>query len=567
MKVCDIIIDFLLKHDIHTVFGIIGSANSHIYDALYRNGFNVINVHHEQTAVMAAGAYYRTCGCIAIALVTAGAGATNSVTGIVSLWADSIPSIIISGQESSKYVNEYRHRRMYGTQGVNIVHMVSDVTKFSKLTNSETIQDDLEIAYKECLSGRPGPVLIDVPFDVQSQDISIRPWRDDVMSENVRVKSDDMDLIHSLLKESNRPVLLAGHGIKLSGSKDIFNNKCVNNIPILLTWSSIDLMSHDNELYFGIPGIYGQRAANHILQRCDLLIVIGSRLALPQTGYNTDNYAKNAKIVMVDIDKTENKNFVDYYIHSDCKQFINEFITEGSWSDWIEECKQIKYKYPIIEKCHDDQDKLPNSYKIIRVISDHLEKDTVIVTDMGTALLSGHQAIKLGSTHTMFTSYGLGEMGFGLPAAIGAAVSKPDSTVLCLNCDGSMMMNLQELQTIKQHNMNVKIVIFNNDGYLMIKHTQKMLFDGKYSAVNSKTGVILPDYIKIGNAFGYNTFRITSWDDFNSLFPVFIDNPCASICEILMEPEQDFVPKLKGVVKNGVLTPPNFDEMSPLIDE
>lgn len=531
----DAIVDFFEAKGVNTVFGIIGSANSYLYDSFSkRPGFRIVNVHHEQAAVMAAIAHYRSSGKHALALVTAGAGATNAVTGIVSAWADSIPVVIITGQEPSNYLKD--QRRMYGTQGLDIVHMVSKVTKFAKTVTASSLADDMEIAWKACVSGRPGPVVLDIPFDVQSG------------------KTQAPSGLRQPPTTFKKPLILAGHGVKLSGAGDLFR-KVSQKFPFVLSWSSIDLVSHDEELYFGMPGIYGQRAANHIVQRCDLLLVLGSRLAIPQTGYRTDNFAKGAKIVVVDIDPSEDKPFVDEYIHQDCAEFLETFEMEPASQDWINECKELRAKYPIIEPCHYGP---MNSYNIVNTMSKYLKPNTVIVTDMGTALLSGHQAIHLGPGHTMFSSYGLGEMGFGLPAAIGAAFACPDRPVLCLNCDGSMMMNLQELQTIKQHNLNVKIVVFNNDGYLMIKHTQKMLFGGKYTAVNADTGITLPDYIELGKAFGYKTFRLV--DEWN---PEFLDCEGPCICEIMMDPEQDFVPKLRGVLKNGVLTPPDFHELSP----
>jgi acetolactate synthase-1/2/3 large subunit len=227
---------------------------------------------------------------------------------------------------------------------------------------------------------------------------------------------------------------------------------------------------------------------------------------------------------------------------------------------------EITKKFPFIEDAHIDNG-FPNSYRVIDKISDFLKPSQIIVTDMGTALLSGHQAIRLQDGHTMFSSYGLGEMGYGLPAALGAAISSPDREVLCLNCDGSMMMNLQELQTIIQHRLKVKIVIFNNDGYLMIKHTQKMLFKGKYNAVDSNTGIVLPDYMKIADAFGYEKYQIKSWSEFYEYFPKFMDFDGPSICEIFMDPDQDFIPKVKGVVNNdtnSIFAPP-IEEMSPLL--
>jgi len=565
MKVCDIIANFLKEKEIDTVFGIIGSANSKLYDSFAKNNIKIINVHHEQTAVMAAGAYFRTSGKLSVALVTAGAGATNAITGIVSLWADSIPVIVLSGQEASYYVSEHSNRRMYGTQGLDIVHMVSKTSKYSKIiTNATTIQENLEELYSCIINGRKGPGLLDIPFDIQSMNIDMRKWN----LYNPKIVNNGISNVIELLHNSTKPVILAGNGIKLSNSVDLFK-EIINNIqiPVLLTWSGIDILKNDDPLFFGRPGVYGQRSANFILQKSDLLLVLGSRLTLPQTGYDFKEFARNSHIVMVDIDPTEFKSFAHSCINTDCNEFLKQLQNVTYTNDkWLNECNDLKNQFPIIENSHVD-DTFPNSYKIIDKISDYLKNDQIIVTDMGTALLSGHQAIKLKKYNTMFSSYGLGEMGFGLPAAIGAAFAGNGREVLCLNCDGSMMMNLQELQTIIQHNLKIKIVIFNNDGYLMIKHTQKMLFNGTYNSVDSNTGLILPDYIRLADAFGYSKYRIQSWNEFENLFPEFMEIDGPSICEIFMNPNQDLIPKVKGLSDNcnNFFSPP-LEEMSPLIE-
>lgn len=564
MKISDIISDFLIKNEITTVFGIIGSANSHIYDSFKKYNIKIVNVHNEQCAVIAAGAFYKSTGKISIALVTAGGGATNAVTGVVSLWADSTPTIIISGQESSNYVSEHSNRRMYGTQGLDFPHMVSKTTKYAKtIIDANDIQDELEKAFSIALNGRKGPVLLDIPFNVQSQNIYFRAWNE----YHPEIINNGISNIEELITSSKRPVFLVGNGVKLSKSVDLFK-QVINNIqiPVLLSWSGIDILEDEHPLYFGRPGLYGQRAANFILQKCDLLIVLGSRLTLPQTGYDFSEFARGAKIIMVDVDKTECKSFVHLFIETDCKLFLEQFDIKYINNEWIDECNKMFQKFPLIEHAHYD-DIFPNSYRIIDKISDYLKPDQIIVTDMGTALLSGHQAIRLKPNNIMFSSYGLGEMGYGLPAALGAAISSPKKEVLCLNCDGGMMMNLQELQTIIQHKLRVKIVIFNNDGYLMIKHTQKMLFKGELNSVDSSTGIVLPDYMKVADAFGYKKYQIKSWDHFYEIFPKFMDFDGPSICEIFMPSNQEFIPKVKGVVNNdnnNIFAPP-LEEMSPLL--
>ena len=565
-KVCDVIVSFLLERGITTVFGIIGSANSHIYNSCAESGITILNTHNEQAAVLAAGAYYRTSGKLAMALITAGGGATNAITGIVSLWADSTPVIIITGQEKAEYVKNHASRRMYGTQGFDIVHMVSKTTKYAKLVDASSVQDELEHAYNTALSGRMGPVLLDFPFDVQSSVITPRLWTRDTPLV-VMPTTEEIERVRQLVENSKRPVILAGHGIKLSKSVELFRSRMKSlNIPTLLTWSAIDIIDHNNPLFFGSPGVYGQRSANFIFQKCDLLITLGTRLTIPQTGYDMKEVARNATIVMVDIDESEFKEFVDLPIRADCGGFLEKMSgVKSSCDSWIQECQSIREEFPIVDKNHKD-DAFPNSYRMIQEISNYLKPNQIIVTDMGTALLSGHQSIHLGGDMTMFSSYGLGEMGYGLPAAFGAAIGGKGREVLCLNCDGGMMMNIQELQTIVQHKLPVKIVIFNNDGYLMIKHTQKMLFKGNYTAVDENTGIVLPDYMKVAKAFGYEGYRIKTWNEFHFYFPRFMDYEGPAICELFMPPDQDFIPKVKGVVQmDGSIFAPPIEEMSPVL--
>ena len=454
---------------------------------------------------------------------------------------------------------------MYGTQGFDIVSMVSKITKYSQTIMDDcSIQNELEKAYSIMLNGRKGPVLLDVPFDIQCKDIDIRKWNNYIPE----VINNGVFNILELINNSTSPVFLAGNGIKLSKSVTLFKEIIHNiEIPVLLSWSGIDILEDTHPLYFGRPGIYGQRCANFILQKCDLLIVLGSRLTLPQTGYDLSEFCRKSKIIMVDVDKTEFKDFSYLNIHTDCNEFLKQ-ITEIKYNNqkWLNECNDLKKQFQFIEESHKDEE-YPNSYKIVDKISDYLKPNQIIITDMGTALLSGHQAIRLKTGNIMFSSYGLGEMGYGLPASLGAALSNIDNEVLCLNCDGSMMMNLQELQTIIQHNLKVKIVIFNNDGYLMIKHTQKLLFKDSFNSVNSNTGIVLPNYMKIADAFNYRKFQIKNWDDFNELFKPFMDYSGSAICEIFMPPEQDFIPKVKGVLNenNSIFAPP-IEEMSPLLD-
>jgi acetolactate synthase I/II/III large subunit len=591
IKVSDLVAEFLEKLEIKVVFGIIGSANSHIFDSISKRGYTqIVCVHHEQAAVMSAGAYFRTSGKLSAALVTAGAGSSNAVTGVVSNWADSIPCIIISGQEQTYHIKNHANLRMYGIQGFDSPKMVEKVTKYAKtIMEEKTVQDELEKAYKTTLSSRPGPVWLDFPFDIQAKTIESREWNLELPRAEFQFDAapnlifTDIQYVIDCLKKCERPVIWGGHGVRLSGAKEEFREMVSTlKIPTILTWSAIDLLSEDNDYYFGRAGVNGQRRSNFIIQNSDLILVLGSRLSLLQAGYDINNLAPKAKIIMVDIDTNEWHKYhqkYDRFIQMDCKYFIKELMSVSQNTvvapvsyikhEWLNYCFKIREEYPLKEPIHiDSSEEYLNSYNFIDEMCKYMHDDQIIVTDMGTALLSGHYSIKLTKNQTMFTSLGLGEMGYGLPGAIGAAFAAPDREVLCLNCDGGMMMNLQELQTIIHHKLPIKIVIFENDGYLMIKHTQKLLFNGTYNSVNWETGVSTPDYCELGEAFGFNTYGIRGYGKY--IIPETLRNFFAderpSILTVKMDPEQDFLPKVKGVPQDdGNIVPASLEEMSPLL--
>ena len=574
VKVSDLVAEFLKEKQIEVVFGIIGSANSHIFDSISKLGYTkIINTHHEQAAVMAMGAYYRASGKVSATIVTAGAGASNAVTGIVSNWADSIPGIIISGNEGSQYIKDQEHLRMYGTQGFNIAKMVKDVTKWSHcLLDEHDIQHQLEISYQISNMDRKGPVLLDIPFDIQSKVTTPRPWVPFKPTPNLHLKKGTEYIIEQINK-AKKPLILGGNGVRLSDSKDKFN-KFINHtkLPTTLTWSGIDLLESNNDNFYGRFGLYGQRASNFIVQNCDLLIVLGSRLALPQTGYDFDQFVREGKIIIIDINTPQFPlDKIDKWFKSDCRDVLNGLVDKISSinpvnPEWKEYCNSIRTEYPWIDKEHNHNGNYTNSYQFMDKLSNHLKDDHIIVTDMGTALLSGHQAIKLKLNQTMFTSLGLGEMGYGIAGAVGASAACPTKDVLCLNCDGGIMMNLQELHTVIENGLNVKIIIFNNDGYLMIKHTQKMLFKGNYVSVNKGTGIGLPNFKKLLPAFGYSYFSLKNNKNTDSAIDAFINYNGPAVLEVFMDPEQGFLPKVKGVAKenNTILAPP-IEEMSPLV--
>lgn len=579
-KVSDVIAEFLKENDIRYAFGIIGSANSYIFDSINNLGYTkIIYVHHEQSAVMAMGAYFRASGKLSVALVTAGGGSSNAITGVVSNWADSIPGLIISGQEQNKYMQSHKQLRMYGIQGYDSPEMVKKVSKHSKTIGlNDDVQNELEYALQISINGRPGPVWLDIPFDTQSKKIEQRPWNkiektNDKIDNFTTILKDNVEFILDKISESKRPVIIAGHGIRISDAKLEFKELVQKlKIPVLLSWSAIDVLPDNNKYNFGRSGVMGERSSNFIVQNSDLVITLGSRLSLLQTGYDLNDFANKANLIINDIDSAEaekHKNKCIKVIDLDTKDLIKGLLNSNTVleekSDWISYCEKMKFKYPKLLPEHDHPTYI-NSYKFIDKISDSLNDDDIIVTDMGTALLSGHYSIKLKEKQTMFTSLGLGEMGYGLPGAIGASFTDINRNVICLNCDGGIMMNLQELQTIKHHNLPIKIVIFNNDGYLMIKHTQKMLFNGTYNGVNSDTGLSLPNFEKLSNTFDFPYVSIKTWDDYNNKIEKFLTTPGPTVCEVFMDPEQEFIPKVKGIKKlDGTIFAPPIEEMSPLL--
>ena len=570
--VSDVIARFLEEKEIKTVFAVIGSANSYIFDSINKRGYTkIVYMHHEQAVVMAAGAYYRACGKISAAIVTAGGGASNAVTGVVTNWADSIPCLVISGQESTKYIHEHDSLRMLGTQGFKVVDMIRGVTKYANtIMEADSILEELEKAYHTCMNDRPGPVWLDIPFDVQFQKViygTLRHYNTVVRKVDYSQQAQN---VMQLLQKAKRPVVLAGHGVKLAKACEEFPSLVdLLGVPVVLSWLAIDVLTEDNPHNFGRPGLYGQRRANFVVQNSDLLIVLGSRLPITLTGYNIANFAPDAKIVMINNHEMELKKHsrYDVCINADVGDFIRELHKVSSplrnVIKWHSKCEDYAKKFRTIEPHHIEDDKeFDNSYVMMDKISDLTKENTIVVFEQGTPLASGHQAFKVKKNQTVFASNGLGEMGNGLPSSIGAWFGGNGRSVICLMADGSLMMNLQELQTIVGYKIPLKIILFNNDGYLFIKHTQKMLFQGRYTGVNSETGVSLPNFERVCEAMdiAYSNTRRMSLEDFMN---VSTDKPFMYEC--FMNPEQDLSPKVKGIVTNeGIIAPP-LEEMSPLL--
>lgn len=579
MKTSDYIAQFLAERGIRHVFGIVGAGNAHLFDSIHKLGYTqIVCVHHEQAACMAMQTYYRTCGVITAAILTTGAGSTNASTGIVGAWADSIPGVVISGNENSKYTHADNPLRMWGVQGYDSPEMVRRVTKYAaRVMEAPRIAFELEKAFHVAGSGRPGPVWLDVPMDIQAANVDEGALeRFSAPAPERRSLDADVDRVVAMLREAERPVLWLGHGIRLAGAVDRIEPLLqATGAPALVSWAGIDMVASEHPQVYGRAGVYGGRASNFVLQNCDALLCIGTRLAIPQVGYDLTEFARGARVAVVDIDPAEAVKHgarVEIPIVADAGEFLDALLCRLATEPlvprtaWRERCDGYRRDYPSIGPEHADAPGFINSYPVLERMSDHLKPDQIVVTDMGTALLSGHQVMRFREGQRLMTSTGLGEMGFGLPAALGASFARGRGEVLCLNCDGGMMMNLQELQTIVHHALPIKIIVFNNDGYLMIKHTQKALFKGRYSGTDERSGVSCPDYGKVAHAFGMPAYQIRTWEDYDRVIPEIQAHDGPLICEIFMHPEQMFYPKLSLATQpDGSLISPPLEDLSPFI--
>lgn len=584
LKVSDQIALFLKRKGIKHVFGIIGSANAHIFDSIDRLGFTqIVCVHHEQAATMAMQTYYRTSGTITAAIVTAGGGSTNAITGVVSAWADSIPGIVISGQENAKYIRSMGPMRMWGIQGYDSTLMVEKVTKYARrVMEPAQAVIELETAYREASTGRPGPVWLDFPMDVQGSSLpesEYQPYQEPVASP-VQEQPAVPDSVLQMICQAKRPLFWLGNGIRLAGAQpDLKEFVDSFQVPFLLSWAGMDMIDNDHPLHFGRAGVYGQRASNFVLQNADLVVAIGTRLSISMIGYDQSELIRSGKLVYVDIDRLELDKITKagtITVQADAGVFLRELLVAKKATglantcpqEWIEYCRSIQAKFPWLGPEHADPPGYLNSYGFLSRYNDHFKADQHITTDMGTALLSGHQILKMTQQQRMMTSTGLGEMGYGLPAAIGMSFARNRGEVLCLNCDGGIMMNLQELQTISHHKLPIKVVVFNNDGYLMIKHTQKNLFKGRYSGTNEATGVTCPNFEKVAGAFDLPYFSIRTWEDFDRVIPLVQAATGPVLCEVYMDPEQYFFPKLGLAVNpDGSIVSPPIEDLSPFVSQ
>ncbi|MGH4052938.1 MAG: thiamine pyrophosphate-binding protein [Clostridium sp.] len=531
MKLSDYVVEFLKDNGVTTIFGYQGGAITHFVDSIYKaDGIKFISNYHEQASAFAAEGYARVSGNIGVCTATSGPGATNLITGIGSAYFDSIPCLYITGQ-----VNTYEYKRSIeirqeGFQETDIVSIIKPITKYAVMISSpEKIKYCLEKAFYIAKDGRPGPVLLDIPMNIQRAEINPRELIGFYESEEYKsaikkeVNIEDVSRVIDLIKESERPVILAGGGIRLAkavGSLEKFID--ITGIPVVSTLMGIDSVNHGHKCYVGYMGAYGNRYSNLAVANCDLLIVLGSRLTTRQTSSITDSFARQAKIVHVDIDKNELNIKVKEDLTIECDLFlflkklnkgIEELDYKFNFSSWINKISSYKKMYPSFKANTDINEIDPNEF--MNRISGILNPNSIICLDIGQNQIWASQSLRLLKNQRLLNAGGMGPMGFGLPAAIGAWHAKPNYKVVVITGDGGIQMNIQELQTIAREKIPIKIIIMNNNALGMIRHFQEMYFESNYSGTID--GYSVPNFMKISEAYGIKSFKISNENQINEL--------------------------------------------------
>lgn len=579
----------LVERGVDTVFCITGAGNLALLDAIVRQGvINLVYSHHEQAAVMEAQGYARVSGNVGVALVTTGGGTSNALTGVLSAQLDSVPILIISGNESSFHCQNMKEFRAFGVQGFDSVSVFEPVTKFTaRIAATKDIAGLLDRAWIQAVESRQGVAHLDFPMDLQRKLMDSEPMKigkepNAVTSRN-NLRAVDPQVIKlcaSNLINAKSPLLYLGNGVRSAGARNLALEIIEHyKLPFLLSWSAIDLIDDAHPLNMGRVGIYGDRASNILLQRSDLLLCVGTRLAIPQMGYDQEDFARCAKRWVVDADAVELTKFTDpnwNLVEGDAGDFLTQLSgqlnidghqpTDGRW---LLECARVWESLPRGQQSGPDVEPdsgYVHSSRVMEYLNDALAPDAVVVTDVGAGLLSGHYSLEPKAGQRLFTSQGLGEMGFGLPGAIGAHFADTSRQIVCLNTDGGIMFNLQELQTIRHHEIPMKLFIFNNSGYSMIRISQENLFGSRFAGVNPDSGVSFPDFAAVASTFGLAHSLISKRDDFAERITPALNSAGAELIEIRMAPDQKYLPRLATrKLPDGTLSSPPLEDMDPYI--
>lgn len=584
--------DFLVAHGVTDCFSVVGGGAMHLNDALgHKDGLTVTYNHHEQACAIAAEAYARIDNRIAAVCVTTGPGGTNALTGVLGGWLDSIPMFIISGQvrydTTARYALQYTETplRAMGDQEYDIVKSVTPMTKYATMIEDPLqIRYGLEKAWHLATTGRPGPVWIDIPVNYQGSYIETEdltgydPAEDDALLP----PPVSQDLVHKVLyaiSQAKRPVIHAGYGIRLSGAYDIFRSVIEKlNIPVVTYWNAIDLIEDAHPLYVGRAGNMGDRPGNWAIQNADLVIAIGTRISIRQVGYNWKTWARAAKVFMVDIDQAELKKptlHVDMPIWADAKDFLtqlNSAITQDPVFQnriWLDACQNWKKNYPVVQpKQWEENGATANVYAFVHYLSEQLPENSLTAVSNGACCVVGHQAYVIKKGSRFANNSAVASMGYGLPAAIGTCISGGRAETICLEGDGSIMMNLQELQTIITNKLPIKIFLINNSGYHSIRITQSNLFSEHCKVgIGEESGDLsFPAFRKIADAFGFPYYEAHS----NASMKETVDKVLALdgpvFCEIYTDTEQRWEPKSSTKrLEDGTLVSPPLEDLAPFL--
>lgn len=591
-RLADYVADFLVNHGVSDCFSVVGGGAMHLNDALgHREGLKVTYNHHEQASAIAAEAYARLDNKIAALCVTTGPGGTNAITGVLGGWLDSIPMFVLSGQvrydTTARYTSQFTDGlplRAVGDQEYDIVKSVEHMTKYAvMLENPRDIRYVLEKAWHLATTGRPGPVWVDIPVNFQGgfietdELVGYDPAEDDKQLPN-KISDEVIKTVLEKIKNAKRPVFHAGYGIRLSGGYEVFKEVAEKlNIPVVTYWNAIDLIETDNPLYCGRAGNMGDRPGNFAIQNADLILAVGTRISIRQVGYNWKTWAREAEVIMVDIDPAEMKKHtihVDMPIWADAKDFLNKINSSvnekvNDNQDWLNTCQAWKKKYPVVlERHRQENGKTANVYAFIDYLSSQLPENTLTAVSNGACCVVGSQAYVIKKGSRFANNSAVASMGYGLPAAIGTCIGGGRKDTICLEGDGSIMMNLQELQTVLTNKLPIKIFLINNNGYHSIRITQTNLFSNHCKVgIGEESGDLsFPQFKKIAEAFGYPYFSASSnaemqkavQDTLNTSGPVF--------CEIFTDTEQVWEPKSSTKrLEDGTLVSPPLEDLAPFL--
>ncbi len=585
-RVADYIANTLSSHGVDTVFLLSGGGMMHILDGVARNPeLKLVFHHHEQCAGVAAEAYSRLKGDIGVCFATSGPGALNIVMPVAGAWYDSIPLVFITGQSKKSQTihnSGIDGLRQFGTFEADIIEIVKPVTKFTWfLDNPNDIPYILGKAISEARAGRPGPVLIDIPVDIQGSYIDFEKVRYyNPVDQKIKPNDEILDIIINKWRNSKKPVILAGHGVRVANIPDEIKKLSeLTHTPVVTTQLGKDIIGYHDESFIGHPGIKGDRAGNFAVQYADFILCIGSSLHTLTTGYEMEKFAPDAYIVRVDMDKSlferEEVN-VSCHCYSDVQSFVHSVLSKtdrklfeknrgSGWNKWL---LQTKYSFDIMKEPHKKEDGRINIYKAIDIINQKTEGNEVIVNDAGSAFYTIGHAWKVKDNQRIITSGGLGAMGWALPAATGAFLAKENSTVLCFTGDGSFCTNIHELAVISKNRVNVKIIIFNNDGYLSIKNTQDNYFDSLYAGVDKNSGVFIPSIKKISEAFELSYYYFDSESELDSNVSEILNSKGPCVIEVLTNINQEVIPTVSSKkLENGSMVSMPLQNMSPFIDD